>query len=662
MSRTNFRDEDVGREMSTHKFAHQHKTVDVKSSDENAAAIRGDQWVNSDSTIADALIQSGAVAAEKIAYAAKIRSRLENPKSLSQVIVDLKLLSLAELKDALRRSPSGVDVPTMLVEFGHLSLAQLSATVKAQANSELPLNDVFVSHHGIKPQIIAEYLSIQIGCQNVNINLSKIDRSQIAKCEIKVYKQHCFLPVAEIDGKTRVAFADPFDQTALAVAKQFFGADLEVAISTKSQISDCILHLEEGAKRNKNQQSDDNQTVRLVNDIISSAIEKDASDIHLEPSRNAMTVRYRIDGVLIRQDDIPKELVQSAISRLKIMTGADISEKRRHQGGRLVYNDPERGHKVDVRASFFVTIYGEKVVLRLMNMKGELLALEQIGMAPKMLERFIMDAIEPPSGVVMVTGPTGSGKTTTLYSAVNHLNNNHTSIITAEDPVEYVIEGIAQCSINDKLDMTFDESIRHMVRQDPDVIVLGEIRDRHSAESAIQAALTGHKVITTFHTEDSIGGLLRLMNMDIEAFLISSTVVSIVAQRLIRRVCKSCAKPYTPSPAQLNRIGYKVKDLENAEWLQSNGCEACHYTGYRGRVGVFELLVLNEKVKEAILANKTSHEIRNISVNTSGLVTLLEDAIFKAASGHTTLDEAFRHLPRLSPPRPLNEIKRLLGA
>lgn len=309
-----------------------------------------------------------------------------------------------------------------------------------------------------------------------------------------------------------------------------------------------------------------------------------------------------------------------------------------------------------------MTIHGEKVVLRLLNRKTELINISDIGMGPRVLDRYLHDVLDVPTGVVIITGPTGSGKTTTLYSSVDYLNTPDTSIVTAEDPVEYVIEGISQCSINTKINRTFEETLRHIVRQDPDVIVLGEIRDRFSADTAIQAALTGHKVLTTFHTEDSIGGLLRLLNMDIEAFLISSTVVSVMAQRLLRRVCTSCGEPYTPSPSEVRRLGCSHDDLRGASFIDGKGCAACRYTGYRGRVCVFELLVLNEMVKDAILGRRTSYEIRRISVESSGLVTLVEDGLLKAAQGQTSLAEVLRHLPRVMRPRSLDEIRRLLGS
>ncbi len=282
-------------------------------------------------------------------------------------------------------------------------------------------------------------------------------------------------------------------------------------------------------------------------------------------------------------------------------------------------------------------------------------------MGSNMLSSFLENAVYQPSGVLLVTGPTGSGKTSTVYSCINHIKNPQISIITAEEPVEYVIDGIAQCSIEPSINLTFEETLRHIVRQDPDVIVIGEIRDNSSAEMAMQSALTGHKVLSTFHTEDSIGGLIRLLNMNIAPFLISSTVVSVLAQRLLRRVCESCAIEVTATPIQLQRLGMSAADLHGARFRKGRGCSQCKQTGYKGRLGVFELLVLDELVRDAILEQKTSYEIRQISIEHSGLVTLLEDGLVKAAAGITTLDEVLRCLPKLIKPRPLPEIRRLSG-
>jgi len=311
--------------------------------------------------------------------------------------------------------------------------------------------------------------------------------------------------------------------------------------------------------------------------------------------------------------------------------------------------------------SFYVTVNGEKIVFRLLNRQNELLQVEDIGMSSRLLHHFRENALELPSGVILITGPTGSGKTTTVYGCINHLNSVETSIITAEEPVEYEIEGVAQCSIDPKINLTFEETLRHVVRQDPDVIVIGEIRDKYSADVAVQAALTGHKVLTTFHTEDSIGGLLRLLNMEIDAFLISSTVVCIVAQRLLRKICPSCRYTYELTPTDLLRIGSSPGDLKGTTFQNGRGCPNCRHTGYKGRIAVFEVLVLNELVRNGLIEKKSSHQIRKISVESTDLVTLFEDGLYKAAKGYTSIGEVLRCLPRLTKPRPFPELQRLLG-
>jgi type IV pilus assembly protein PilB len=362
--------------------------------------------------------------------------------------------------------------------------------------------------------------------------------------------------------------------------------------------------------------------------------------------KNRFRVRFRMDGVLIPQDDIDFSLRLAVTSRIKIISGADIAEKRRHQDGRILFGQDDNA--VDIRVSFYSTVHGEKIVMRLLNRQSTLLDINSIGLSPRQTQVFKEEVLDAPSGVVLVTGPTGSGKTTTLYAAVEYLNNVNTCIVTAEDPAEYIIDGIAQCSINPKINVTFEDTLKHIVRQDPDVIVIGEIRDKFSAETAIQAALTGHKVLTTFHTEDTIGGLLRLLNMNIEAFLISSTVVSVLAQRLLRKICPNCIQEHRLSPDEIRRLRYDPSECRGLVFYKGRGCGQCNFTGYSGRTVVCELLVLNEDVKNAIIMRKTSYEIRRISIETSGLVTLLEDGIVKASQGLTSFEEIIRMLPRLA--------------
>jgi type IV pilus assembly protein PilB len=499
-----------------------------------------------------------------------------------------------------------------------------------------------------------------LGLPFCELEISRLDPQLLKKAPVRWYSLHQFLPISYADGKVTVAFADPLNRDNVEAAERVFGK-LSPAICSKSEFREILSILERDLVSAKATEVDEKSIVGIVNSLLDEAIKIGTSDIHIEPMKDRIRIRYRVDGVLIHHKDLPLEMGPPLSSRLKIMAKADIAERRRHQGGRILYENSKSGIDLDLRISFYVTVWGETIVLRLLSRKGQLLDMNEIGMYPKMLERFRFEALDSPSGVILVTGPTGSGKTTTLYSSINYLENVNTCIVTVEDPVEYLIDGIAQCSIDPKINLTFEESLRHVVRQDPDVVVIGEVRDSFSAETCIQASLTGHKVLSTFHTEDSIGALVRLLNMNIEPFLVSSTVICVVAQRLLRRVCPSCAEPYIPQPAELYRLGYTVNDTKGASFRAGRGCNECRFTGYRGRVGVFELLILNEPVKDAILNKKTTYEMRRISTETSGLITLLEDGLAKAANGATSIQEIFRSLPRVSKPRPVQELRRLLG-
>jgi type IV pilus assembly protein PilB len=504
-------------------------------------------------------------------------------------------------------------------------------------------------------------LSLQLGFPFIEPEFVDIDRRLFSTAPIRVYESHNFIPIRMEGDKVLIAFADPLDHRDIDAANKIFKNKVLPAITTKRSLREALSRLEPKAKTRQIAVKEDDSITTVVDSLFIAAIKADnVSDIHLEPMQDRLRVRFRMDGVLIHHKDFPVNFIPGITSRIKVMCEADIAERRRHQDGRLLFEYD--GEAMDMRVSFYITVHGEKIVLRLLNRQAELLNIEDIGLSPRMLERFRLDALDCPSGVVIVTGPTGSGKTTTVYSCINYLNKPQVSIITAEEPVEYVIEGIAQCSINPKINLTFDETLRHIVRQDPDVIVIGEIRDTYSAEISVQAALTGHKVLTTFHTEDSIGGLIRLLNMDVDAFLISSTVVCVLAQRLLRKVCPACTAPYQLTPGEILRLGYTPKELHGANFNKGRGCPQCRYTGYKGRSAVFEMLILNEAVRDGLLEGKTSHQIRQISVESTGLVTLFEDGLFKAAQGITTVEEVLRCLPRLQRPRPLAELRRLLGA
>jgi type IV pilus assembly protein PilB len=635
----------------------------VTSQTHSAAAAKSPARSRNPSTphnIIELLMEAGHVSHDQLAYAERVQSKLELPRPILEVLKDLKFISDEQITVAVRKTPAPMCLGDLLVELGRIGEEELRVALAIQAEQEpgKRLGEILLERRLIDERSLIEVLSLQMGFPYVELDFAEIDPRLFLKVPAKWYETHHFVPVRMDDGKPLIAFADPLDKAGLGAAREVFGPAFTTAIARQSSIDRAIKRAQRAKQRERISPSDEGSIIALVDSILLAAAERKASDIHIEPLKEHIRVRFRQDGVLIHYDDFPSTLHGAMTNRLKVMCDVDITEKRRHQGGRFFVEQGDS--QLDLRASFYVTVHGEKIVLRLLNRQGLLIHIEDVGMSPRMLERFKEDALYLPSGVILITGPTGSGKTTTVYSCINHINDPQTSIITAEEPVEYVIDGISQCSINPRIQLTFEETLRHIVRQDPDVIVIGEIRDNFSAEVAVQAALTGHKVITTFHTEDSIGGLVRLLNMNIEAFLISSTVVSVMAQRLLRKVCSDCAVPYRPTPLDLQRLGYGPADITQARFRKGQGCAQCQYTGYRGRVGIFELLILNEEIRNAIIEHKTSQEIRRISIEATGLTTLLEDGIVKAASGATTIDELLRCLPRLQRPRPLPELQRLL--
>ncbi len=626
----------------------------------NALQLPGE--LPGDDTIARLLVEQKLITEEQLIYAKRVRSKLVSEKSLVEVLKVLRLLTNKQLTEILKLQRLNIRIGDLLVELGLLRQSELEAALAIQLeNRHQKLGDILVEYGFIDEHRLMEILASKLGYPFVEPVFAQIDRELLAQVPMKMYSQNLFVPVVREADRVVIAFADPLDLEDYEAADRVFGRRIVPAIGTRQAIREVIELYRRGAHRGVVSEADDSTIIGIVNSMFDDAMAQGVSDIHIEPMKDRLRVRFRRDGVLSVNKEMNLDLAPSIATRLKVMAEADIAERRRHQDGRILYESPATGLTLDLRVSFYVTVHGEKVVLRLMNKKGELLDIDDIGMAPRLLQKFRDDALASPSGIIVVTGPTGAGKTTTLYSCVNHLNDLETSIITAEEPVEYLIDGISQCSINPKIGVTFTETLRHIVRQDPDIIVMGEVRDTFSAETAIQAALTGHKVLTTFHTEDTVGGLLRLLNMGIEAFLIASTVTCMLAQRLLRRVCAHCSAPYIPTPEEYRRLGYTHGDLAGANLQMGRGCTACRFTGYKGRVGIFELLILNDDVKDAVLARKTVQEIRRASIETSGLVTLMEDGIVKAAQGRVSLAEVMRRLPRTVKPRPLHELRRLLG-
>lgn len=615
------------------------------------------------SAIGDALVRAGAITEAQLTRALRVQSMLEDPRQLVEVLVELGYGERAALNAAIANQGGSLRLGDLLVEQGIITAETLNMALQSQKEHGTRLGEVLLQMGAINERTLLRNVAHQMGVPYIEPNFNMVQPEVLLGISPEYLMTHLFIPFLRgDDGTTTVIVSDLEQPDTQRAIHELYRTEVRLALGPQDAIRQSIgeyQHYRTVGDRTQqpDSRSQDDTIVPILEHLIREAITEGASDIHIEPMADVVRIRYRIDGVLAYKTDLPKDLLIKLISRLKIMAELNIAEHQRHQGGRfqILYKDRE----VDLRLSIYVTVYGESAVMRILNREMALVTLDQLGMAPNMLARYREDVLHSPTGVVLFTGPTGSGKTTTLYSSIAYCNNINTKIITAEDPVEFTIEGIIQCSIHDKIGRGFQSTLREMVRQDPDIIVMGEIRDKESAEVAIQAALTGHKVYSTFHTEDTIGGLLRLIDMDIETFLISSTVVSVVAQRLLRRICDHCKVPHVPTGREANSIGLSLEDLRQHEYKRGRGCNHCAYTGYRGRIGAYELLVLNEPVKEAILAKKPAHVIRALSVETTGLISMREDACTKVVRGLTTFDEVLRHTPRTFSVRPLRKILAL---
>jgi general secretion pathway protein E len=475
-------------------------------------------------------------------------------------------------------------------------------------------------------------------------------------------KAHRIVVAGEEGGLITVALADPLELSAVDDLGLLLGRQVRVAVAPETEILEAInrtqnqtvesaeqviadlseddesiiTELEEG--EDLLDSADEAPIIRLVNLILFQAVRDKASDVHIEPYQRDLKVRFRVDGVLHDRFDPPKRYQALIISRIKIMAKLNIAEKRLPQDGRIRIRIAERD--VDVRVSIIPTAYGERIVLRLLDKTNALLGLEELGMGPENL-KVLLKLIQLPHGIVLVTGPTGSGKSTTLYAALSRINAVEKNIITVEDPIEYQLSGVGQIQVNPKIDLTFARGLRSILRHDPDVIMVGEIRDQETAEIAIQASLTGHLVFSTLHTNDSAGAMTRLVDMGIEPFLISSSVTGVLAQRLVRVICPSCKEPVRLTSERLSEIGLSPQDVPGGITYRGAGCGDCLSTGYRGRTGIYELLVMDDEIRRLVVEGADANQI-NRAARAAGMKTLRQDGAAKVIRGVTAIEEVLR--------------------
>jgi general secretion pathway protein E len=554
-----------------------------------------------------------------------------------------------------------------LVDRGLISEDQLADAVAEQRSSGARLDRILVRRGVLTREQVLGALGDHFHMPVVDLAAVEVEPKVLEALPSKlVYKQSC-VPIRRTDDTITIATSDPFSLDALDELRLVTGCAIDLVLADEDDLrkfirthygvgSDTLDQMSadadanapdiaEGAAIGEIEQAQEASVIKLVNDLLIEAVTERATDVHIEPYEHELLVRYRIDGVLQRANVPPTihRFGPAIISRLKIMANLNIAEKRLPQDGRITFRfRSERGgvQEYDLRVSIIPMLFGEGVVLRVLNKSAVLMSLNDLGMPDHVLKRW--DAqINRPHGILLVTGPTGSGKSTTLYASLNRIVSDEIKVITVEDPVEYHVPGVNQIQVRTKVGLTFSAGLRSILRHDPDVVMIGEIRDRETAEIAVQASLTGHLVFSTLHTNDAAGATTRLLDMGVEPFLVASSVEGVMAQRLVRRVCAHCAESYTPDKADL------PADFElapGATLTRAPGCKACRETGYRGRLGVYELLTLDDDLREMIMQRVSAPRIAAAATRNELLSTLKQDGFAKARAGLTTITEVVRAL------------------
>jgi type IV pilus assembly protein PilB len=546
------------------------------------------------------------------------------------------------------------------VKKGFVKKDLVDKALSIQKVTKEPLLKILLDMGAIVDVQFAQILGEQWGYEYADLINYPVDKEVLRQVDPDKARYYGFFLMKKDQGKFNVAIADPTNIETLDYLRLALGNNLIIYVATRLAIKQSIekyYEMETALKKAEEEATggpeivevrddvdlarlremgEEAPVIRIVNNFVSQAIVEDASDIHVEPMENSLRIRYRVDGILHEKQILPKTIQPGIVTRLKIISNMDIAERRVPQDGRLTLKF--EGRPIDFRVSSIPSIFGEKVVLRILDRTVSIKPLDQLGFSEYNLKRF-ENIISQPYGMILISGPTGSGKTTTLYSCLDRLNSPTKNIITVEDPVEYQLKGINQMQVNEKAGLTFANALRSILRQDPNIILIGEIRDAETARIAIESALTGHLVFSTIHTNDSSSIATRLIDMGIEPFLVASSLIGATAQRLIRKVCDNCKTAYNPSRDVLENLGFQID--ESVTFYKGEGCDKCTHTGYRGRKAISEILPITPDIQKLVLNRASSKEI-SAQAKKEGMKTLLDDAMTKAAEGLTTLEEVVR--------------------
>jgi type IV pilus assembly protein PilB len=566
------------------------------------------------------------------------------PDKLGEALIKSGKISQPQLNEALNlQKETGGRIGTNLIKLGYLTERELVDALSQQFKvPSVDLNGMEIDDSVIKiipPDIARKYTILPVTKTGATITVAMVDPTNVfAMDDVKFMTGYRVEPVVASEPAIRSAIDRYYGSTHAIELKKVMedlseesGSDLEV-LEEEEDLD--LATLEE--------ESEQAPVVKLVNLILTDAIKRGASDIHIEPYEKEYRVRYRIDGILYEMMHPPIKLREAITSRVKIMAKLDIAEKRLPQDGRIKIKTKIAGRNkdLDYRVSVLPTLFGEKIVMRLLDKDKLMLDMSKLGFEAESLRKFEQGILKP-YGMVLVTGPTGSGKTNTLYSALQRINTSEVNIMTAEDPVEFNIAGINQVQMREQIGLNFAAALRSFLRQDPNVILVGEVRDFETAEVAIKAAMTGHLVLSTLHTNDAPSSISRLMNMGIEPFLVATSVHLIAAQRLIRKICTFCKEPFDVPPAALTNVGFSETEARTLKLFRGRGCERCSSTGYKGRIGLYEVLEVDDEMREMILSGGSSYELRQKAVQ-SGMITLRSSGLQKIRDGQTTIDEVLR--------------------
>jgi general secretion pathway protein E len=548
----------------------------------------------------------------------------------------------------------------LLVEAGKLDPKELERAARLQRETGEPLGNLLVQLGFVSERDIAACVGQALGLAAADADRMREPAPSVSRLSAEFMKRYHLIPVGETDGAVEVVMADPTDTDTLQALELALGKRVAPLIATGTEIQAALqAALGAGAEGvavesvglvpaaaadlddidQLRDMASEAPVIRTVNQLIARALEVRSSDIHLEPFEGELVVRFRVDGVLREVGAPPAASAAAVVSRIKVMSNLNIAERRLPQDGRIKMR--VEGREVDMRISTVPTMHGESVVIRLLDQGGANIDLAQIGFDAHTRHQFER-LLARPQGIILVTGPTGSGKTTTLYAALGRLNTPQVKILTVEDPVEYQIRGVNQIQIRPNIDLTFANALRSILRQDPDIIMIGEMRDTETARIAVQAALTGHKVLSTLHTNDAPSSVTRMLDMQVEDYLLTSTLDGILAQRLVRRLCPHCREAYRPEPQWLRETGIDRLGGDGTPQLyRAVGCPRCEQTGYRGRTTILELLVMNDAVRQVILEQRSADAIRDVAVR-EGMIPMREDGYKKALTGVTTVEEVER--------------------